>query len=201
MAAFLSAQNTGVAGARASGTAGFSFGDGGVTPSFGAALGSYWPARHVGVEFELAYSRHLEFTIDLCPPPLVCVLGGQFPVKGRTLSLIPHLVVEAGPWERVRPYVVGGIGMAHLRQRYTVGSRDARQMETLVMPVEFTRSKRALALSAGAGVDVSVSRRLALGVDVRSRHLFDEDPRLERFIVPSGTLSTIRVGLHTSWMF
>jgi hypothetical protein len=42
---------------------------------------------------------------------------------------------------------------------------------------------------------------LALGVDVRSRHLFDEDPRLERFIVPSGTLSTIRVGLHTSWMF
>ena len=197
------AQSGGDPRGRASGTVGGSFGDGGVTPSFGAAL-SYWPIRHVGIEFELAYSRNLEFVFDLCPPPLVCVLGGQFPVKGRSLSLIPHLVIESRPWGKVRPYVLAGVGIAHLRQRYTVvgpGVGSGHVAETLVVPVEFTRSKRAFALSVGGGVDVRISRRMGLGVDVRSRHLFDEEPRLERFIVPAGTLSTVRVGSHLSWVF
>ena len=187
---------------RASGTAGVSLGDGGLTPSFGAAL-SYWPIRHVGIEFELAYSRNLEFTIDLCPAPLVCILGGRLPAKGRSLSLIPHLVVEPRPWGRVRPYALAGVGLAHLRQRYTLGAgaTDRQRVDTLVVPVELTRSKKALALSVGGGLDVRISRRLGLGIDVRSRHLFDEDARLERFIVPAGRLSTVRVGSHASWVF
>jgi opacity protein-like surface antigen len=181
---------------RASGTAGASFGAGGIAPSFGLAL-SYWPSRRVGIEFELAYSRNLEFTLDLCPAPLVCILGGQLPVEGRSLSLVPHLVLEPTTWERVHPYAVAGVGLAHLRQRYTVGSVT----DTLVVPTEFTRSKRALALSIGAGVEVQVTRRFALGVDVRSRHLFDEEARLDRFIIPAGTLNTLRVGSHASWQF
>lgn len=188
---------------RASGSAGVSLGDGGVAPSFGAAL-SYWPTRHVGVEFELAYSKNLEFAIDLCPAPLVCVLGGQFPVKGRSLSLIPHLVFESRPWRKFRPYVLAGVGIAHLRQRYTVVGPEivgGQVVETLLVPVEFTRSKRAFALSVGGGVDVRISHRLGLGVDIRSRHLFDEESRLERFIVPAGMLSTVRVGSHASWVF
>src|SRR5512134_3964211 len=58
------AQGGGEPRGRASGSAGVSLGDGGVAPSFGAAL-SYWPTRHVGVELELAYSKNLEFAIDL----------------------------------------------------------------------------------------------------------------------------------------
>jgi opacity protein-like surface antigen len=176
---------------RASGTAGWSLGDGGTAPSFGLAL-SYWPARRVGVEFELAYSKNLEFILDLCPPPLVCVFGGQVPVKGRTLSLIPHLVVEPTDWERFHPYVLAGVGFGHLRQRYTVNT---------VVPSEFTRSKKALALSVGAGFDLRVTRRLRLGLDIRSRQLFDEEPHLDRYIVPAGTLSAVRIGSHASWKF
>jgi opacity protein-like surface antigen len=176
---------------RASGTAGWSTGDGGTVPSFGLAL-SYWPTRRVGVEFELAYSKNLDFTIDLCPPPLVCVLGGELPAKGRTLSLIPHLVVEPTAWERFHPYALVGVGFGHLRQRYMVNAGG---------PSEFTRSKKALALSVGAGFDVQVSRRLGLGVDIRSRQLFDEEPDLDRYLVPAGTLSTVRVGSHATWRF
>jgi opacity protein-like surface antigen len=196
------AQGSRTSHGRASGTAGASLGDGGIAPSFGLAL-SYWPTRRVGIEFELAYSRNLEFTLDLCPAPLVCILGGQLPVKGRTLSLVPHLVLEPTTWERVHPYAVAGVGMAHLRQRYTVGSVGVggQDADTLVVPAEFTRSKRALALSVGAGVEVQVTRRLALGVDVRSRHLLDEEARFDRFIVPAGTLDTLRVGSHASWQF
>jgi opacity protein-like surface antigen len=185
------AQGTDPSRGRASGTAGWSLGDGGTAPSFGLALG-YWPTRRVGVEFELAYAKNLEFTIDRCPPPLVCILGGQLPVKGRTLSLIPQLVVEPTAWERFHPYVLAGVGFAHLRQRYTVNAAVAS---------EFTRSKKALALSVGAGVDVRVTRRLRLGLDIRSRQLFDEEPELNRYIVPAGTLSTVRIGSHATWKF
>jgi opacity protein-like surface antigen len=187
---------------RASGTVGASFGNGGVTPSFAAAL-SYWPTNRVGIEFELAYSRNLEFNLDLCPPPLICILGGRWPVKGRTLSLIPHVVVEPPIGLRVRPYLLAGVGLAHLRQRYIPGpgTVGGQLPQTLVVPVEFTRSKKTAALSAGGGVEVRISRRLAVGVDIRSRHLFDDEPKPDRFIVPAGTLSAVRLGSQASWAF
>jgi hypothetical protein len=102
----------------ASGTAGASFGDGETAPAFGAALG-FRMARRFGVELEIAYARKLDFTLDLCPPPLVCVVGGLCPVTGRTVSFLVDLVVDLpSPWRPVRPYALGGVGVGPLRQRY-----------------------------------------------------------------------------------
>jgi opacity protein-like surface antigen len=103
------------------------------------------------------------------------------------------MVVAPLARQRVRPYALAGVGLAHLRQRYRVGPS--------VDSVELTRSSRALALSVGGGLEVQISDRLAFGVDVRARHLFDEEAPLDRFIMPAGTLRTLRAGSHVSWRF
>ena len=188
---------------QAAGTAGASFGDGETAPDFGAAL-SYWPTRRLGIEFELTYQRKLDFTIDLCPPPRVCILGGEFPVTGRTVSLLTNLVVPLHVGGRVQPYVLAGVGATHLRQRYVVGnpsSSSGPPAEIIAVPFELTRSKKALALAFGGGVEVRLSRRLGLGADVRSLHVFDEESSPERFIQPSGLLNMIRVGSRVTWRF
>lgn len=178
---------------------GVSLGDGEPAPAISATLG--WYARHLGVEFELTYARKLDFTLDLCPSPQVCVIGGKIPVTGRTVMLIPHLVFDlASPAKRVRPYVVAGVGFGHLRQWYDVnvnaGGGGGEGGE-----VQRKRSKHAAALSFGGGIAVQASRRVALGVDVRSVRLFDDEASPERFIEPAGTLTTLRVGARASLAF
>jgi hypothetical protein len=104
-------------GARASFTTGASFGDGGTALGLAAAL-AFRVRDRLSLEFELAHARQLDFTIDLCPPPRVCVIGGQLPVTGRTVTLVPHLVMELLPGaSRLRAYAQAGIGAGHVRQR------------------------------------------------------------------------------------
>jgi hypothetical protein len=182
----------------ASFTVGASFGDGGTAPALTAGLGFRLAAR-VGLEFELAHARKLDFELDLCPPPRVCILGGRRPVTGRMVSLLPQLVFELLPGSRrVRAYARAGMGTAHVRQRYFSASPFSA---SLAGPVEFTRSSLTAALCYGGGVMVQVSSRLAVGADLRSLHVFDEPADPDRFITPAGTLRTVRVGSRVSWQF
>ena len=181
----------------ASFTAGASFGDGETALALSTGLRFGFLTR-VGLDVEAAYARKLDFTLDLCPAPRICVIGGQLPVTGRTVSLVPHLALELLPASRaIRAYVEAGVGAGHVRQRYfspvSAGSGAER--------VEHTRSSLTLAISFGGGATVQVSRRLAIGVDVRSLHLLDEAASPARFITPSGALSTLRVGSRVSWQF
>lgn len=193
----LAAQGREKTDTRASFAAGASFGDGGTALALSAGLRFGFSTR-VGLEVEAAYARKLDFTIDLCPAPRICVLGGRLPVTGRTVSLAPHLTLELlPPSSAIRAYVGAGVGAGHVRQRYfssvSAGIGNER--------VEFTRSSLTFALSFGGGAMVQVSRRLAIGADVRSLHLLDEPANLERFIAPSGALRTLRVGSRVSWQF
>jgi Outer membrane protein beta-barrel domain len=184
-------------GRQASFTAGASFGDGETALALSAGLGVRLSPR-LGIGFELAYARKLDFTLDLCPAPLVCVLGGRLPVTGRTVSLVPHLVVELPPVSgRLRTYLQAGVGAGHVRQRHLSGPRLTGMAE----PVELTRSSKTLALSFGGGATFLISRRLKVGADVRALHLFDQTATADRFIEPSGTLRTVRVGSRVSWQF
>ena len=121
----------------ASFTAGASFGDGETALALSAGL-AFGLTPRIGLGFELAYARKLDFTFDLCPAPRVCVLGGQFPVTGRTVSLVPYVAIDLSPasW-RLRTYVQAGIGVGHLRQRYFIGPPPTAGDPGL----EFTRSK------------------------------------------------------------
>lgn len=191
----LRAENREAPGRRASFTAGASLGDGETALALSLGLGFRWSDR-LGLEFELAYARKLDFTLDLCPAPRVCAIGGQVPVTGRTVSLIPHLLFELLPVSRrLRAYAHMGVGAGHVRQRYFFGPPLTGE------PVEFTRSQPAAAFSFGGGVTVRISRRLAMGADVRSLHLLDEEATADRFIRPSGALNTLRVGSRISWQF
>ena len=179
-------------GARASFTTGASFGDGGTALGLAAAL-AFRVRDRLSLEFELAHARQLDFTIDLCPPPRVCVIGGQLPVTGRTVTLVPHLVMELLPRSsRLRAYAQAGIGAGHVRQRYTLRFGP---------PVEFTRSNLTAALSAGGGIAFRIVPRLTVGADVRSLHVLDDETNPDQFITPSEVLSTIRVGCRVSWEF
>ena len=121
------------------------------------------------------------------------MIGGQLPVTGRTVTLVPHLVLELLPRSsRLRVYAQAGIGAGHVRQRYTF---------TFGPPVEFTRSNLTAALSAGGGLAFRIVPRLTVGADVRSLHVLDDEANPDQFITPSGVLSTIRVGCRVSWEF
>jgi hypothetical protein len=191
-----SAQSRGNPDRHASFTAGASLGDGETALALSTGL-RFGLSTRVGLDVEVAYARRLDFTLDLCPAPRICVLGGQLPVTGRTVSLVPHLALELTPPSRaIRAYVEAGVGAGHVRQRYfsPVFASGAER-------VEFTRSRLTLAISFGGGATVQVRRRLAVGVDVRSLHLLDEAANPDRFITPAGALSTLRVGSRVSWQF
>jgi opacity protein-like surface antigen len=198
VAAPLRAQQREERGRYASFVAGMSLGDGNAALALTAGLGFRFSTR-IGLEIELAYARKLDFALDLCPPPRVCIIGGRFAVTGRTVSLVPHLTIELVPGSgRVRAYAQAGAGAGHVRQRYFLGPPFTGSAGERV---EFTRSSPVFALSFGAGVTTQISKRLAIGADVRSLHLLDEPADPARFITPSGTLSTIRVGSRVSWRF
>lgn len=192
----LAAQTTHNLPRQASFTAGGSFGDGNTAVALTVGLGFRLKSR-VGMDVELAHARKLDFTVDLCPPPRMCVIGGTFPVTGRTLSLVPHVTFDIlPPSQAVRAYVMAGAGLGHVRQRYFLGPPLFGGNR-----VEFTRSSLTSAASFGAGVTVAIARRLSLGVDVRSLFLFDDRAESDPFITPTGRLSTLRVGSRVSWAF
>jgi hypothetical protein len=129
-------------------TAGASFGDGDTALALSAGL-VFRLADRIGLDVEAAYARKLDFALDLGPPPRLCVIGGQVPVTGRTVSLVPQLVVHVLPQSRrLRAYLQADIGAGHVRQRYLsgfpfTGAPDER--------VELTRSRLTLAISFGGG--------------------------------------------------
>jgi opacity protein-like surface antigen len=185
----------GAEGRQASFTAGTSFGDGGSALALTAGMGFRFSQR-IGMDIELAYARKLDFTLELCPAPLVCVRGGQLPVTGRTVALIPHAVVDLFPSSRrSRVYVLAGIGAGHVRQRYFDGPPFPGER------LESTRSSLTVALSFGGGAEVRISRRLAVGADIRYLQLLDKEATLERFIAPAGALRAMRAGARVSWRF
>lgn len=185
---------------RASFMAGASLGDG--EPALALSAGLGWTlSPRIAFEFELAYARKLDFTLDLCPAPRVCVRGGRLPVTGRTVSLVPQLVFDLRPHARVRPYLQAGLGAGHLRQRYfdpPLGTAGASPGTT---SLEYTRSNLTLALAAGGGVAVSLSRRFTIGADIRSLTIIDDKSPPDRFITPSGALHTVRIGSRVSCRF
>jgi hypothetical protein len=190
------AQRADAPGRRASFTAGASLGDGDTALALSAALG-FRVAPRASLEFEVDYARKLDFTLDRCPAPLVCVVGGTLPVTGRSVSVGPHLVIELlAPSSRVRAYAQAGVGGGHVRQRYFTSP-----VQTGSSSVELTRSSRVVAVSFGGGVAARVSRQFTIGADVRVLHLFDEESPPERFIQPSGALRTVRLGSRVSWEF
>ena len=191
----LHAQARGTNGAEATFTAGASLGDGETALALSTGLQARFASR-VGSEVEILYARKLDFALDVCPPPLLCIIGGEIPVTGRLLALIPQLTVDVlPPSRRIQAYAQAGLGVGHVRQRYVVGPPFANDT------TERTRSNLTLALSVGGGIVARLSPRLSVGADVRLLQLRDDEATANRAITPAGMLTTLRVGSRVGWRF
>jgi opacity protein-like surface antigen len=191
----------------ASAIVGASLGDGDTAATVSASLGFSF-AHHFGVDFELSYAGHLEFMLDLCPAPGNCPVSEHTPVTGRTVSLVPHFVLDlASSSSRVHPYAIAGVGVTHLRQWYVLSPAVDRVdlgvpgVEIDTRSTERKRSKLAPTLAFGGGMSVRLSRNVALGADVRLMALFDEAPDGEQNMLALGTIATIRAGSRITLRF
>jgi opacity protein-like surface antigen len=135
-------------------------------------------------------------------------------VGGRTVAFLSSFVtdLQAG---RLRPYAQLGGGIANVRRKVTIDyppgilagmasvvsdasmrapSIDGRPLP-IPRPVTTRIAENDLALTAGAGLDVRVWRRLSLAADVRYLRLFETTQGL------AGVQNITRIGARVSWWF
>ena len=185
-------------GPRLGGVVSGSFGDGGPSPTVGISAGYRFTPR-LAFEVDTSYMPGLDFgDIPACPPggvcalggPLVQVVGGTLSLSGRAASLSVNVVSELPlrtQW--IRPYLVGGAGVAQVR----------RELQHNSLPIRSTTTSTGPMVTMGGGVDFLVWRGIAVGVDLRYQHVFEED-QLRTGDIESN-LSLTRVGSSISYRF
>jgi len=171
-----------------------SFGDGGPAPTIGLTAGYPLMAK-LRVELDASYVRNLDFgRFFSCPPDRICAAVASFPfaLRGEAVSLGGNLVSEL-PWRarRIRPYVLGGAGVAHIRR--------TERFESFFFTTRRTLTSTGPLLTAGAGIDFLLGSRVAVGVDVRYRRLLEKD-QFQRSDIPPN-LDLTRIGSSISYRF
>lgn len=171
------------------------FGDGGPAPAVAVAA-SYPVLRGVRVEAEGTYVHSLDFgQYYSCPPSAICVAVASFPftVTGNAASLGGNVVAEL-PWRarRVRPYVVGGAGLAHVRRQRL----ETRFNRTTMLT---TLSSTAPLLTVGGGVEFLAGDRLVLGADARYQRMYEKD-QFHRIDIPPN-VDLLRIGSAIGYRF
>jgi len=165
-------------------------GEGSVAPAVGLAA-SYRFGPRFGLELDASYLPKIDLgEFPNCPPPLVCILGGNYSLDARAVSLTGN-VVAALPsgvsW--MQPYVVAGIGVAHVRRQHQDVFFAARRWQiTTTKPT----------VTFGGGVEFPAGRRLGLGLDIRYQPIFEDRPALP---VVEPTLNLTRIGATLSYRF
>lgn len=197
---------------RLSGVTSIAAGDGGPAAAIGVASG-FQLAPHAGFEIEALYIPDQDFDRGNIVLPAVFP-GPRVEVGGRTIAFLSSFVtdLQAG---RLRPYAQLGGGIANVRRKVTidyprgilagtvsiVSDPGARAPSTtgrllpIPRPVTTRIAENDLALTAGAGLDIRVWRRLSLAADVRYLHLFETTQGL------AGVQDVTRIGARVSWWF
>jgi len=185
-------------GPRVGGVVSGSFGDGGPAPTVGISAGYRFTPR-LGLEVDASYMPGLDFgDIPACPPggvcvaggPLVQVIGGTFSLRGRAASFSANVVSELPlRTRRIRPYVVGGAGVAQVR----------RELQHNFLPLRSMTRSTGPMVTMGGGVDFLVWRAVAVGVALRYQHVFEED-RFGRADIDRNMTRT-RLGSSLSYRF
>ncbi len=171
------------------------FGDGGPAPA--VALAAAYPvSSRVRLELEGTYVRSLDFgQYHTCPPNAICAAVVSFPftLTGDAASLGGNIVAEL-PWRarRIRPYIVGGAGIAHVRrERLETRFDRSTTLRTL--------SSTAPLLTAGGGVEFLLGDRLVLGADARYQRMYEKD-QFHRIDIPPN-LDLVRIGSAIGYRF
>ena len=171
------------------------FGDGGPAPA--VALAAAYPLiSSLRLEVEGTFVRNLDFgQYYSCPPNAICAAVVSFPftVTGDAASLGGNVVAEL-PWptRRVRPYVVGGAGIAHVRRQRLETRFDRTTTLT-------TLSSTAPLLTVGGGVEFLLGDRVVLGADARYQRMYEKD-QFHRIDIPPN-VDFVRVGSSIGYKF
>jgi hypothetical protein len=171
------------------------FGDGGPAPAFGVSA-AYPVWSGIRLEAEATFVRKLDFgTYQSCPPSVFCVAIVSFPftLTANAASLGGNVVAEL-PWHtpRIRPYLVGGAGIARVR-------REQRERRFDGSTILTARASTRPLVTAGAGVEFLLGRRIALAADARYQRMYEDDPFGRIDIRP--TLGLVRIGSAIGYRF
>jgi hypothetical protein len=184
------------------------FGDGGLAPTVAGSAG-YRFTRNLGFEIEVTALPGLDFDDDsdfsilespdsvltaeigalglVLPPP-------RFESTGRAITVLSNVVGEFPVGRSLRPYLVAGGGVGHVRRRFEFSAVRAiiprlGSLDSFIYDYEL--SDTALALNIGGGVDIAVGKGVAVGGDLRYLRLFGE-----------GTdYNMVRIGTRASYRF
>jgi opacity protein-like surface antigen len=186
-------------GPRLGGVVSGAFGTGGPAPTVAVTAG-YRFTEQFGLEVDASYMGGLDFgEFPVCAPDVLCaarsvpaltVIGGAISLNGRAAMLSVNGVAEVpvrAQW--LRPYVVGGVGVAEVRREQRFDS----------IPVRTTTTSTGPLLTMGGGVDFLLWRKVAVGMDFRYQYVFENDqffrPDMDR------NLTVGRLGTSISYKF
>jgi len=191
---------------RLSGLTSIALGDGGPAVAVSVSSG-FQLAPHAGFEIEALYIPDQDFD------RANIVLPAIFPTPrvetdGRTIAFLSSFVTDLQVG-RLRPYATFGGGVANVRRNVTIDYPPgilARTAGVSVPPVDVRRAlilrpitsriaENDLALTAGAGLDIRVWRRLSLAADVRYLRLFQATQGL------AGAENITRIGARVAYWF
>ena len=148
------------------------------------------------LEVEGSFVRRLDFgSYYSCPPKAICAAVVSFPftLTGDAATLGGNIVAEL-PWRtrRIRPYVVGGAGLAHVRRERRERWYDGRTFFS-------TLSSTGPLITAGGGVEFLLGRRVALAADARYQRMYEKD-QFHRVDIPPN-LDLVRIGSSLGYRF
>jgi opacity protein-like surface antigen len=150
-------------------------------PSFAVAVG-YRTNRAVGFEVELTHVPTLTPDHDALPT------SGASGGNGRATVFSTNMRIEIAPLGgRVTPYVIGGGGVANVKEIFTVPSAVPSGVGVVIPPQSITQSSTELALIAGGGVSLLMGGHASIDIDARYLRLLGErDHNVGRFGVGFG---------------
>ncbi len=128
----------------------------------------YQVSRHVGLGVEITAVPTLKpeavaLMISPPTPPPALVAG----IDGRATVFTTYLRVEIAPSAGIVPYVIGGGGVANVKETFAVTPAAPLALPIAMPQSSVTQSSTDLVLTAGGGVGVPVGGRVSLDIDVR----------------------------------
>jgi opacity protein-like surface antigen len=162
----------------------------------GATVGALVAATSIGTKTEASVAgtvgyrmnRFLGFGLELTAMPTVKPDAATFAgptvsgTDGRAIVFTTNVRVERPMSARLVPYLVGGGGVANVKEIFAVTPSGPPGIPVVVAPQSVTRSSTDLTLTAGGGVSLMMTGHASIDVDLRYlRFIGDRDQNVGRY--------------------
>jgi len=115
-------------------------------------------------------SPHVGFDLELMSVP-------ELKPEGHGIMFTTNVRLEIAPVAHINPYVVGGGGIANVRQTSVVIPAAPFGLPVVMPPVSLTQSSTELVLGAGGGVGFPFTGHVSVDIDLRYLRLIESRDR------------------------